>query len=132
MGFKLSTLIRSQLKATSFWQDNYLILREFKYFPWLAVLAIVFAIAGAVFEGFGLGFLLAFLQSLISPNALPFQTGIGWFDIWILGVKASANSRLYRVCALILLTTWLRTAFYYLTQIFTELTQLNLILPPLT
>ena len=127
MGFNLSTLIRSQLKATSFWQDNYLILREFKYFPWLAVLAIVFAIAGAVFEGFGLGFLLAFLQSLISPNALPFQTGIGWFDIWILGVKASATSRLYRVCALILLTTWLRTAFYYLTQIFTELTQLNLI-----
>ncbi len=127
MGFKLSTLIRSQLKATSFWQDNYLILREFKYFPWLAVLAIVFAIAGAVFEGFGLGFLLAFLQSLISPNALPFQTGIGWFDIWILGIKASATSRLYRVCALILLTTWLRTAFYYLTQIFTELTQLNLI-----
>ncbi len=114
MGFNLSTLIRSQLKATSFWQDNYLILREFKYFPWLAVLAIVFAIAGAVFEGFGLGFLLAFLQSLISPNALPFQ-------------KASATSRLYRVCALILLTTWLRTAFYYLTQIFTELTQLNLI-----
>ena len=127
MGFNLSTLIRSQLKATSFWQDNYLILREFKYFPWLAVLAIVFAIAGAVFEGFGLGFLLAFLQSLISPNALPFQTGIGWFDIWILGIKASATSRLYRVCALILLTTWLRTAFYYLTQIFTELTQLNLI-----
>ena len=127
MRFRLSTPIRSRLLATSFWQDNYLILREFKYFPWIAVLAIVFALCAAAFEGFGLGFLLAFLQSLVNPNAKPIQSGIGWFDIWILGVNASATSRLYRVSALILVATWIRAGFNYLTQIYTEFTQLNLV-----
>ena len=127
MRFRLSTLIRSRLLATSFWQDNYLLLREFKYFPWIAVLAIVFALCAAAFEGFGLGFLLAFLQSLVNPNAEPIQSGIGWFDIWILGVNASPNNRLYRVSALILIATWIRAGFNYLAQVYTEFTQLNLV-----
>lgn len=121
------THTRSRLKATSFWQDNYLILREFKYFPQIAVSAVVFALCAAAFEGFGLGFLLAFLQSLVNPNAEPFQTGISWFDIWILGVNASATIRLYRISAVILLATYIRAIFNYLTHIFTELTQLHLV-----
>jgi len=127
MHFRLSTFIRRLFKATTFWQDNYLILREFKYFPWIAVLALVFALGAAAFEGLGLGFLLAFLQSLINPNAEPIQTGIDWFDIWILGINKSATSRLYRVSALILVATWIRAGFNYLTQVYTELTQLNLV-----
>ena len=127
MYFGLPTFIRSQLKATSFWRDNYLILREFKYFPRIATLALVFAISAAAFEGVGLGFLLAFLQSLINPNAEPMQTGINWIDIWILGVNESATSRLYRVSALILLATWIRAGFNYLTHVYTEITQLNLV-----
>jgi len=127
MRYRLPTFIRSYLKATSFWQDNYLLLREFKYFPWIAVLALVFALCAAAFEGLGLGFLLAFLQSLVNPNAEPIQTGIGWFDIWILGINKSAISRLYRVSALILLATWIRASFNYLTNVYTELTQLNLV-----
>ena len=127
MRFKLSTSISRLLKATNFWQENYLIIQEFKHFRSLAVLALVFAILAAAFEGFGLGFLLAFLQSLVNPNAKPIQTGIGWFDIWILGVNASTTSRLYRVSALILVSTWLRAAFNYLTKVYTELTQINLV-----
>jgi len=127
MRYRLPTFIRSQLKATSFWQDNYLLLREFKYFPWIAVLALVFALGAAAFEGLGLGFLLAFLQSLVNPNAEPIQTGVDWFDIWILGVNKSAINRLYRVSALILLATWIRAGFNYLTHIYTELTQLKLV-----
>jgi subfamily B ATP-binding cassette protein MsbA len=127
MRYRLPTFIRSQLKATNFWQDNYLLLREFKYFPWIAVLALIFALGAAAFEGLGLGFLLAFLQSLVNPNAEPIQTGIGWFDIWILGINKSATSRLYRVSALILLSTWIRASFNYLTNVYTELTQLNLV-----
>jgi len=127
MRYRLPTFIRSYLKATSFWQDNYLLLREFKYFPWIAALALVFALCAAAFEGLGLGFLLAFLQSLVNPNAEPIQTGIGWFDIWILGINKSAISRLYRVSALILLATWIRASFNYLTNVYTELTQLNLV-----
>jgi subfamily B ATP-binding cassette protein MsbA len=127
MRFKLPPFIRRLLKATSFWQDNYLILREFRYFPWIAILAIVFPIFAAAFEGFGLGFLLGFLQNLVSPNAEPFQTGIRWFDIWVLGINTSKMSRLYRVSTLILATTWIRAGFNYLTYIYMEVAQLKLV-----
>jgi subfamily B ATP-binding cassette protein MsbA len=126
MCIKLFTPIRKLLKATRFWQDNYLILREFKYFFWIAVLAVVFTLLAAVFEGFGIGFILSFLQNLTNPNAAPLQTGIDWFDAWILGVNASITERVYRICALILLMTWLRSAFAYLGQIYNQKTQLNL------
>jgi hypothetical protein len=55
-------------KQSSFWQRNRLILREFKYFRRVAVLAIVFMGLAAVFEGFGIGFLLSFLQNLTAPR----------------------------------------------------------------
>jgi len=120
MIFKLSGFIRSLLKATSFWKDNYPILREFKYFRWIAVSALFFMLLSAAFEAFGIGFLLAFLQNLIAPAARPVHTGFGWFDVWILGVNSPAIERLYRVSALILLITLLRTAFSYLGFVYSE------------
>jgi subfamily B ATP-binding cassette protein MsbA len=127
MHLKLTSAVRHLLKATRFWQDNYLILREFKHFPKIAILALVFALLAAVFEGFGLGFLLAFLQNLVSPTKEPFQTGIHWFDVWILGIHTSDLSRLYRISALILLSIWLRASFNYLTQVYLNLVQGKLI-----
>jgi subfamily B ATP-binding cassette protein MsbA len=123
---KLPIPIYRLLKATSFWKENYFILREVKYFRKLAILALAFTLLAAVFEGFGVGFILTFLQNLTSPNAEPIKTGLGWFDVWILAVNAPAKERLYRVCALILLTTWLRTAFAYLGQLYGQITQLHL------
>ena len=84
-------------QATSLWQNNRVILREFKHFRVVAILAIVFSALAASFEGFGLGFLLVFLQSLTTHGAEPVKTGIGWFDILILGINASATERLYRI-----------------------------------
>ena len=127
MRFKLSNVVRSRVKATGFWRDNSLILREFQHFPRIAIAAIIFALCAASFEGFGFGFLLAFLQSLVSPTAKPFQTGLNWVDIWILGINTSATSRLYRVSGLILASTWIRAGFNYLTQVYTELTQQKLV-----
>ena len=119
--------MRNLLKATKFWQNNYLILREFKHFRKVAILAVVLSFLAATFEGVSIGFLLSFLQSLTSPDAKPIQTGIGWIDIWFLGVNASATSRLYRISALILLSSWIRSIFNYLSQVYTELTQLSLV-----
>ncbi len=127
MSVKLLQPIRSLVQASRFWQDNALLLQEFQYFPWIAILALVFALASAAFEGFGFGFLLAFLQSLVSPNNPPFHTGIHWFDIWVLGVNHPALERLYRVSLLILVSTWVRAGFNYLTQVYTELTQQKLV-----
>lgn len=119
--------VRRLMQASHFWQDNYLILREFKHFPLVAILAIGFALVAAAFEGFGFGFLLAFLQSLVNPEAPPFQTGVRWFDVSIFGIYTSATSRLYRVSLLILVATWIRAGFNYLTQIYTELAQQKLV-----
>ncbi len=127
MPLTLPAPIRSMLRATRFWQDNYLILKEFKHFPKVAILAVVFTFLAATFEGVGIGFLLSFLQSLTTPNTKPVQIGIRWFDLWVLGVNTSATSRLYRISALILLTTWTRAAFNYLASVYTELSQLNLL-----
>ncbi|MEH2376298.1 heterocyst formation ABC transporter subunit HepA [Nostoc sp.] len=126
MHFKFPQPLSNLLKATSFWQDNYLILREFKHFRKIAILALIFSVLAATFEGVSIGFLLSFLQSLTSPSAQPVHTGIGWFDIWILGAKTSAINRLYRVSLLILFSTWLRATFNYFSQVYTELSQLHL------
>lgn len=127
MPLKLPAPVRSLLKTTRFWQDNYLLLREFKHFPKIALLAVVFSFLAATFEGVSIGFLLSFLQSLTSPNAKPFQTGISWFDIWVMGVNTSVTNRLYRISALILITSCLRSLFNYLSSIYIELSQLNLV-----
>ena len=127
MPLNLPSPIRSLLKATKFWQSNYMFLREFKHFRKITILALVFSVLSAAFEGVSIGFLLSFLQSLTTPNAKPIQTGISWFDIWILGVNASATSRLYRISALILLSTWIRSVFNYLAQLYTEMAQVNLL-----
>ncbi len=119
----LSTL----LQATKFWQNNYLVLREFKYFRKVTIFALIFSILAAAFEGFSIGFLLTFLQSMTAGvDAEPIKIGIDWFDIWILGVKTSATSRLYRISILILLSTWLRSTFNYFSAIYTESAQLHL------
>jgi ATP-binding cassette, subfamily B, bacterial MsbA len=127
MDLTLPLPARRLLATTTFWKNNYLILREFKHFRKIAISAIVFSILAAIFEGFGLGFLLVFLQNLTAPNAEPLKTGIGWVDIWILGVNAAATERLYRVSTLILIITCLRATLNYVSQIFTQFSEINLV-----
>lgn len=79
-------------KASKFWQKNYLILREFKHFRKIAILALIFSFLAATFEGVSIGFLLSFLQGLTSPNTPPMHIGVDWFDKLILGVDESATN----------------------------------------
>jgi len=115
------------LKKSRLWQDNYLILREFKHFPKVVILAFVFTFLAATFEGVGIGFLLSFIQTLTSPNGESVKTGIEWVDIWILGVNTSASSRMFRISSLILLSTWMRAGFNYLSIIYIEICQIKLL-----
>jgi subfamily B ATP-binding cassette protein MsbA len=120
-------LIRIYLKKSELWQENYLILREFKHFPRIVVLAFIFTFLAATFEGVGIGFLLSFIQNLTNSNGESLQTGIQWIDIWILGANTSANSRTVRISILILLSTWMRAAFNYLSIIYIEISQIKLL-----
>ena len=115
------------LQATSFWQNNRIILREFQHFRVVAILAVVFSALAASFEGFGLGFLLVFLQSLTTSGSEPVKTGIEWFDILILGINGSATERLYRISALIVVTTCMRASFNYIGQICIQFSEISLV-----
>ncbi|MEA5580450.1 heterocyst formation ABC transporter subunit HepA [Nodularia harveyana UHCC-0300] len=126
MYIPVSQIIGDRFKASKFWQKNYLILREFKNFPKVAIFAVVFSFLAATFEGFSIGFLLSFLQNLTTPNAEPIQIGIAWFDKWILAAHASTINRLYRISLLILLSAWIRAGFNYLSHVYIEISQLLL------
>lgn len=127
MGLKKSFSFRHVLQASNFWREYAFIFREFKYFRQIAILAIIFTLIAAIFEGFGVGFIYAFLQSLTDPNAVPIQTGISWFDIGFLGVNTPANERIFRVSALILVVTWLRVIFTYLGAVSSEIARIKLV-----
>jgi subfamily B ATP-binding cassette protein MsbA len=120
-------LINKLTKKTRFWTDNYLIIRELKYIPKIAAAAIIFTALAALFEGFSIGFLVSFLQSLTEPNARPIQTGVDWFDISILGINLPPTDRLYRIGGFILLITWIRVGLSYLSGAFKEIVQVKLV-----
>ena len=126
MNIKIPFVIRKLLKASSLWRNNSFILREFKYFKGIAILSVVFTFLAAAFEGFGVGFILSFIQSFTNPDAAPIQTGINWIDTWILAVDAPATERMYRITGLIFITTVLRLGFTYLGQLYSFLAQISL------
>ena len=127
MRFKPPLFVQNFVKATRFWQDNRLILRELRAFPGIVALAFLFPLLAAIFEGFGIGFLLAFLQNLVNSNAEPFRTGFAWFDIYVLGIQESSLNQLYRISALILCSTWIRAIFNYLTAVYMGLARTRLV-----
>lgn len=127
MGFHWIKPLQIWVKNTRVGKDNYLILRELKYFPTTLALAIIFPLCAAAFEGFGIGFLFGFLQTLVDPNGAPFQSGIRWFDVWILGTEKSDLEQLIRVSLLILASTWVRAIFNYTSAIYSKLAEAKLL-----
>ena len=123
---KIPIITRKLIKTTRFWQDNYLILREFKHFRTIAITAIVCTLLAAIFEGATVGLIPSFLQVLTTPEKPPIETGIEWFDTILLATKASPTTRIYRLAALILSVMWLRSVLYYFGQYYSALAQSNL------
>ena len=123
---KVPIFIRKLLKATGFWQDNHLILREFRHFKAIAITALVCTLLAAIFEGTTVGLIASFLQVLTTPGEPPIETGIEWFNTIFLATKASPEARIYRLSALILVAIWLRSLLQYLGLYYSRLSQSNL------
>ncbi|MEM9979698.1 MAG: heterocyst formation ABC transporter subunit HepA, partial [Cyanobacteria bacterium P01_D01_bin.2] len=127
MKLKLPGIFGTLLKTTQFWQENYLILREFRYFRGLVLLAISFVLIAAAFEGMTVGFIASFLQGLTNPNEPPIQTGVSWFDTFFLATQAPAAERIYRLSGLLLIGVWLRASFDYLGEVYSKKSSLKLV-----
>lgn len=104
-----------------------MILREFRHFRRIAILAVIFALIAALFEGLTVGFIASFLQGLTNPEEPPLQTGIAWFDTIFLATEASAANRIYRLSGLLLLGVWLRAACDYLGSVYSKKASLSLV-----
>lgn len=124
---KTSNIFRNVVKASSFWQENYLILREFRYFRGVVILAILFTLVAALFEGITVGFIASFLQGLTNPEEPPIKIGLYWFDKVVLAAEAPVDRRIHRLSALLLLAVWLRVGFDYLGQIYSKRASLSLV-----
>jgi subfamily B ATP-binding cassette protein MsbA len=114
--------LRSLIKVTSFWKENHIFLREFKYFWGVAVLAIIFSFLGAFFEGAALAVINAFLQVLTSPDKPSVKLGIDWLNLWAIGNQSNTGDRLSRLGFLVILLSWLRSLFAYLGPVYAKLT----------
>ena len=118
--------MRSLIKKNRFWQDNYLLLREFKHFRSIAIAALILTLLASILEGVTVGLIASFLQILTDPENPPLATGIEWFDTTLLAIKASATGRIYRLSALIIIIIWLRALLTYSGQYYSKLAQANL------
>lgn len=127
MKSRLFVLPHKLFKATSFWRNNRIILKEVKYFRWIAIAALLFTIVGSTFEGLTVSFIAAFLQGLTNPEEAPIKIGIEWFDVLFLATKASAVERVYRLSALICLAVLLRSVLAYLGLFYSKLAQAHLL-----
>lgn len=113
---------RRSLKLTNFWKDNYVFLREFKYFWQVALLAVIFSFLAAVFEGVALAVINSFLQGLTNPNSPDISLGMKWLDQIILSPQSSASDRVLRLGLLVIFLSWLRSLFAYLGPVYAKLT----------
>jgi subfamily B ATP-binding cassette protein MsbA len=83
----------------------------------LITATVLFSLLAAAFEGFSIGMLIPFLQTL-SDDTKTFGVGIEWIDRTLLGHGQDQLTRMYHICAIILVATWLRTIFGYLGSVY--------------
>ncbi len=126
MNLRCKQIIRNVVKASNFWQDNRLILNQFKYFKSIAIAAIGCTLIGAFFDGVTVSLIASFLQGLTNTNEPPIETGVNWFDTVVLATQAGAAARVYRLGIVILLAIWVRSLLNYWAQLYTGLTQCHL------
>jgi subfamily B ATP-binding cassette protein MsbA len=98
------------------------IFREHWYYLFLTCL---FALLTAVFEGASIGMLIPFLRNIADSQVEVFHTGWAWFDTWVLHTEGSQLDRLYRICGLILVASWLRALFGFLSEYYATIARVR-------
>lgn len=126
MNLKLPKTLKRLFRGTKFWQDNYILLREFKHFQRIALLALTFTISAALFEGLTLGLLMSFLQSLTDPNGAAITTGINWIDTLVLGANRPVQARIYQISLFLVMTSVIRGGLFYLGKLHSGYAQAEL------
>ncbi|MEL6350748.1 MAG: heterocyst formation ABC transporter subunit HepA [Cyanobacteria bacterium J06627_28] len=127
MSLTLPITLKRLIQTSRFWQNHRLILREFRYFRQIAILAVVFALVAAFFEGLTVGFIASFLRGLTNPGEPPIESGLVWFDRLFLATEASADARIYRLSGLLLVGVWVRAVFDYFGSLYAKKASLSLV-----
>ena len=112
----LKILLRRQFWRTD--EGTQLMLRQLWAHKRLFALAVMLSGFSAALDGVGLGLLVPFLDSLLSPQAKAFATGWAWIDTHLLRVEAPVMIRLYWFSTLILGVILLRGLLGYLANQF--------------
>lgn len=114
------------MNGTSSSQNLRLLAPSFRRYWHFIALAILLSFVAAITEGFSVGMLIPFLQT-ISESGSSFSTGIEWIDVYMLGVDAPLIERMYRICGVILLATWLRAVATYFAGVYSTEARVRII-----
>ena len=106
--------------------DFRVLLPSFRSYWYFIAITAVLSMAASIFEGLSIGMLIPFLQTF-TEGGTSFVTGIGWVDTYLLGVDASALGRLYRICGVILVATWLRAACSYGASVYATVSRARIV-----
>jgi len=90
---------------------------SFRNYWGVIAITVLFSFLSALFEGVSIGLIIPFLQTF-SNDASTFQSGVRWIDVYLLGTESSQLSQLARICGFILLATWGRSLFGYLSGVY--------------
>ena len=104
-----------------------ILLGVFRKYWYYLIITLCFAILAAVCEGFSIGLLIPFLRN-IGDSGEAFSTGWYFIDHYILGVDGSQLERLYRICGIILVASWGRSGFSYLSEAFATVARVKYVM----
>lgn len=106
--------------------DVRLLFPSFRLYWGFIAVTVVLSFSASLFEGMSIGMLIPFLQTFTEDSA-SFTTGVAWIDVHLLGVNAGDLERLYRICGVILLATWLRVACGYGASVFATISRTRIV-----
>ena len=109
-------------------RENRVLLGVFRKYWYFLGITLFFSILAAIAEGFSIGLLIPFLRNIASDTGETFRTGWDFVDEFILGASKPRLERLYRICGIILLASWSRSGFSYLSEAFATIARVKYVM----